>query len=239
MYPKLIFLCLVMMPAQSTPKPIDAKEILHRHLLAVGGAAPWRRVTSVVREAGIEVGDNRGTAVSKWKAPYFFYHQVDFGPQTVLRLGTDGMTGWMNGDRANSTAVLNWKTYTFLQFERYAFPESGVNAKYHGIENVNGRPAYVVALRFPFGAELACYYDVESYYLVKDVSQHSALSIDDVSVATVYSDFRPVGNVVLPFRLEEIVSKPAVVAKFEIKTYKVNPEIASGVFSVIPAKGAN
>ncbi len=236
MYVEMIFVCVAMMASQSIAKRLDANKVLQRHLQAVGGAKAWRDVTSLIREANIEVAGRSGTAVSKWKAPHFFYHQVDLGPQVALRMGTDGTTGWMNGDPANPAAVLNWKTYTFLQFERYAFPKSGVKAAYQGIDNVNGRPAYVIELHFPFGADLTCYYDVETYYLVKDVSQHSAPSIDDVSVETVYSDFRPVGHVVLPFQFAETVSKPAIVAKFAVSEYKVNGDIEKEIFTATPTK---
>jgi hypothetical protein len=137
----------------------------------------------------------------------------------------------MADQTANEVAVKDWKTYTFLWSSRYLFPDSGINAYYKGTEKVGERDAYVVSVQFPFGAEVTFYYDKETYLLLKDVSRHSAPSINNLLIPTFYDDYRTVGRVKLPFRFrEEVPLAPPIVAEFEITDYQLNYKAEDSLF---------
>jgi hypothetical protein len=211
----------------------DPWRIISRHVQAIGGLAAWQELKSLRRNAILRIVNLQGTASTVWKSPDAFYHEVQLG-QTQMKLGSDGKTGWMGDQTASDVAVKDWKTYTFLWSNRYLFPDSGINAYYKGTEKVGERDAYVVSVQFPFGADVTFYYDKESYFLLKDVSRHSAPSINNLLIATFYDDYRTVGRLKLPFRFrEEVPLTPPIVAEFEITDYQLNYKAEDSLFQPV------
>lgn len=208
----------------------DPWKILAHHLEAIGGLQAWQELTSLRRNAILRIANLQGVAITVWKSPELFYHEVELGP-THLKLGSNGKTGWMDGQPVGDVAVTNWRTYTYLWTGRYLFPGSGVKADYQGTEKVGERDAYVVRLQFPFGPEVTCYYDKESYLLLKDVSRHSAKGIDNLLISTLYEDYRTVGGLKLPFQFrEEVPLTPPITAAFEVSDYQLNPVVEDSLF---------
>ncbi len=217
---------------------LDPRTILARNLEAVGGLAAWQSLSSIRREARLRIGEMTGETLSIWKEPYRFYHRVDLG-EIHHQIGGNGEIGWMNDQLADEAAVRNWKTYAYLFGARYLLPGGIAASQYRGTEKVGERNAHTVDLTLSSGEKVTCFFDQETYFLLKDISRHSAPGIDNVLIETLYEDYRSVGPIKLPFRFRELVPSPPILAEFEVTDYKLNVPVDNALFQEPPATNAN
>ncbi|MGC8795252.1 MAG: hypothetical protein ACP5U2_17875, partial [Bryobacteraceae bacterium] len=97
-----------------------------------------------------------------------------------------------------------------------------------GVEQVAGRPAYLVRLISTDGKPALHYYDAETFLLVRqDLAQETTQGT--VVVKAWLSDYRDVGGVKTPFRIEQEMPVGKVLIQFsEIRN---NVELDDAIFS--------
>jgi predicted Zn-dependent peptidase len=84
--------------------------------------------------------------------------------------------------------------------EQYILANKGYQLSLKGIEAVDGKDAYAMAVKSPAGREFTNYYDVASGLLVKKtMTQESPMGT--VTVNVTLSDYKPFGGLLLPTRI--------------------------------------
>jgi len=178
--------------------------------------------------------------------------RVEFDLQgTKLIVVFDGQTGWMinplgesfepqdmSADQINSgkklygtqkipfgwnNPLVNWK-------------ENGDKIELVGKEDINGMPAYNIKMTFSDNEVVNYYMDIEKN-LILNSKEKSMIQGQIIDVETIYSDFRNVDSVLIPFKLETLYNgRSAAIITFD--KVEINLPLDDAIFKK-PAVNTN
>ncbi|UMQ42743.1 histidine kinase [Chryseobacterium sp. Y16C] len=170
-----------------------AKEIIDKNIELSGGLTNWKLLNSVLLQGKVILG-------IKDEYPIKIYQQRPNLTKTVLTInnkdtaieGYDGVKGY----------AMNYATNKLQEYADYK-PESfdndfidwenkGFEAKYVGKEKIGYIYCYKVELIKNVNRNIY-YFDSKTYMLLREIKKDETLD---------YSDYKKVGNLVMPFRIE-------------------------------------
>lgn len=170
-----------------------AKEIIDKNIELSGGLTNWKLLNSVLLQGKVILG-------IKDEYPIKIYQQRPNLTKTVLTInnketaieGYDGVKGY----------AMNYATNKLQEYADYK-PESfdndfidwenkGFEAKYVGKEKIGNIYCYKVELTKNVNKNIY-YFDSKTYMLLREIKKEETLD---------YSDYRKVGNLEMPFRIE-------------------------------------
>jgi len=196
--------------AVEMPK-ITTDELMQKVIEASGGEANWRKITSSVTEIDIDFENQgvKGQATQWAKAPNKTAAETTFtalgktiGTEWEFFDGTKGVdtvsfapVEEYSGKRLEDVRLgsdfygpLNWKT----NFK---------NVVITGLGKVAGEEAYKVRFEPEKASAYTEYYSTKTFYLLRrEGSISSSTSSQQIPYSIVYSDYRDVGGVKLPFK---------------------------------------
>ena len=175
-----------------------AKEIIDKNIELSGGLTNWKLLNSVTLQGKVTLGIND-------EYPIKIYQQRPNLTKTVITInkketpieGYDGKKGY----------AMNYATNKIQEYPNYV-PESfdndfidwenkGFDAQYLGKEKIGETYCHKVELTKNVNKTIY-YFDTKSYMLVKEIKSEETL---------IYGDYRKVGSLVMPFRLESSSQK--------------------------------
>nr|WP_314491210.1 histidine kinase [uncultured Chryseobacterium sp.] len=175
-----------------------AKEIIDKNIELSGGLTSWKLLNSVLLQGKVILG-------IKDEYPIKIYQQRPNLTRTVLTIngkdtaieGYDGTKGYAMNYAANKLQV--YPEYVSESFDNdfIDWENKGFEAKYLGKEKVGDIYCHKVELTKNVNKNLY-YFDTKSYMLLKEVKKEETLN---------YSDYKKVGNLLMPFRIESSSSK--------------------------------
>lgn len=175
-----------------------AKEIIDKNIELSGGLTSWKLLNSVLLQGKVILG-------IKDEYPIKIYQQRPNLTKTVLTIngkdtaieGYDGTKGYAMNYAANKLQV--YAEYVPESFDNdfIDWENKGFEAKYLGKEKVGDIYCHKVELTKNVNKNLY-YFDTKSFMLLKEVKKEETLN---------YSDYKKVGNLVMPFRIESASTK--------------------------------
>lgn len=175
-----------------------AKEIIDKNIELSGGLTSWKLLNSVLLQGKVILG-------IKDEYPIKIYQQRHNLTKTVLTIngkdtaieGYDGTKGYAMNYAANKLQV--YAEYVPESFDNdfIDWENKGFEAKYLGKEKVGDIYCHKVELTKNVNKNLY-YFDTKSFMLLKEVKKEETLN---------YSDYKKVGNLVMPFRIESASTK--------------------------------
>lgn len=170
-----------------------AKEIIDKNIELSGGLTSWKLLNSVLLQGKVVLG-------IKDEYPIKIYQQRPNLTKTVLTINNKETA--IEGYDGNKGYAMNYATNKLQEYADY-IPESfdndfidwenkGFEAKYLGKEKVGEIYCHKVELTKNVNKNLY-YFDTKTYMLLKEVKKEEIVS---------YFDYRKVGNMVMPFRIE-------------------------------------
>ncbi len=175
-----------------------AKEIIDKNIELSGGLTNWKLLNSVLLQGKVILG-------VKDEYPIKIYQQRPNLTKTVLTInnketaieGYDGVKGY----------AMNYATNKLQEYADYK-PESfdndfidwenkGFEAKYVGKEKIGNLYCFKVELTKNVNKNIY-YFDCKTYMLLREIKKEETLD---------YSDYKKVGNLVMPFRIESSSAK--------------------------------
>lgn len=175
-----------------------AKEIIDKNIELSGGLTNWKLLNSVLLQGKVILG-------IKDEYPIKIYQQRPNLTKTVLTInnkdtaieGYDGVKGY----------AMNYATNKLQEYADYK-PESfdndfidwenkGFEAKYVGKEKIGNLYCYKVELTKNVNKNIY-YFDSKTYMLLREIKKDETLD---------YSDYKKVGNLLMPFRIESSSAK--------------------------------
>ncbi|PJJ66993.1 histidine kinase [Chryseobacterium geocarposphaerae] len=170
-----------------------AKEIIDKNIELSGGLTNWKLLNSVLLQGKVILG-------IKDEYPIKIYQQRPNLTKTVLTInnkdtaieGYDGVKGY----------AMNYATNKLQEYADYK-PESfdndfidwenkGFEAKYVGKEKIGNIYCYKVELIKNVNKNIY-YFDSKTYMLLREIKKDETLD---------YSDYKKIGNLAMPFRIE-------------------------------------
>ncbi|MCW3167373.1 outer membrane lipoprotein-sorting protein [Chryseobacterium sp. 09-1422] len=175
-----------------------AKEIIDKNIELSGGLTSWKLLNSVLLQGKVILG-------IKDEYPIKIYQQRPNLTKTVLTIsgkdtaieGYDGTKGYAMNYATNKLQV--YAEYVPESFDNdfIDWENKGFEAKYLGKEKVGDIYCHKVELTKNVNKNLY-YFDTKSFMLLKEVKKEETL---------IYSDYKKIGNLVMPFRIESASAK--------------------------------
>lgn len=175
-----------------------AKEIIDKNIELSGGLTNWKLLNSVFLQGKVILG-------IKDEYPIKIYQQRPNLTKTVITIG--GKDTAIEGYDGSKGYAMNYATNKLQEYKEYV-PESfdndfidwenkGFEAKYLGKEKVGEIYCHKVELTKNVNKNYY-YFDTKSFMLLKEIKKDETLT---------YSDYKKVGNLMMPFRLESSSAK--------------------------------
>jgi hypothetical protein len=175
-----------------------AKEIIDKNIELSGGLTNWKLLNSVLLQGKVVLG-------IKDEYPIKIYQQRPNLTKTLITTG--GKETAIEGFDGTKGYAMNYAANKLQEYPEYV-PESfdndfidwenkGFDAKYLGKEKVGEIYCHKVELNKNVNKNMY-YFDTKTYMLIKEVKKDETL---------VYSDFKKVGNLTMPFRIESSSTK--------------------------------
>lgn len=175
-----------------------AKEIIDKNIELSGGLTNWKLLNSVLLQGKVILG-------IKDEYPIKIYQQRPNLTKTVITIGNKETA--IEGYDGSKGYAMNYATNKIQEYKEYV-PESfdndfidwenkGFEAKYLGKEKVGEVYCHKVELTKNVNKNYY-YFDTKSFMLLKEIKKDETLT---------YSDYKKVGNLMMPFRLESSSAK--------------------------------
>lgn len=194
-----------------------AKEIIDKNIELSGGLTNWKLLNSVVLQGKVTLGIND-------EYPIKIYQQRPNLTKTVITLnkketaveGYDGKKGYAMNYATNK--LQEYPNYIAESFDNdfIDWENKGFEAKYLGKEKIGETYCHKVELTKNVNKTIY-YFDTKSYMLLKEAKTEETLD---------YGDYRKVGALLMPFRLQSTSQKKDgdyVMIINKIETNKVFP----------------
>ena len=175
-----------------------AKQIIDKNIELTGGLTNWKLLNSIILQGKVILGVND-------EYPMRIYQQRPNLTKTVVFIGNkenviegyDGKNGYAMNYVVNKLQVQ--KNYVPESFDTdfIDYENKGFTAQVLGKEKVGERDCYKVELTKNVN-KTVYYFDVQNFLLLKEEKKDETL---------VYSDFKKVNNLVMPFRIEATTPK--------------------------------
>lgn len=178
-------ICLI--PAQT------AKEIIDRNIELSGGLTKWKLLNSVKLEGRLILGVSDEYPISIYQArPNLTKTVIKVRGKEVVTNGYDGKKGYEMLFAANK--LQEYKDYVPENFDNdfIDWESKGFEARYLGKEKIGNTECLKVELIKNVNKTLY-YFDAKTYMLLKEVKKDETLT---------YSDYKKVGTLHFPFRIE-------------------------------------
>lgn len=170
-----------------------AKEIIEKNIELSGGLTNWKLLNSVLLQGKVVLG-------IKDEYPIKIFQERPNLTKTVLTINNKETA--IEGYDGNKGYAMNYATNKVQEYPNYV-PESfdndfidwenkGFDAKYLGKEKVGEIYCHKVELTKNVNKNYY-YFDTKTYMLLKEIKKDETVS---------YSDYKKVGNLVMPFRIE-------------------------------------
>ncbi len=175
-----------------------AKEIIDKNIELSGGLTNWKLLNSVLLQGKVILG-------VKDEYPIKIYQQRPNLTKTVITIG--GKDTAIEGYDGSKGYAMNYATNKVQEYAEYV-PESfdndfidwenkGFEAKYLGKEKIGNIYCHKVELTKNVNKNIY-YFDTKSYMLLKEIKKDETL---------MYSDYKKIGSLSMPFRIESSSTK--------------------------------
>jgi len=221
----------VLFAACSAPSPVD--EIVASNLTARGGKERIQALQSIRETGTVTANDGRvALVVREIKRPGLF--RLEFSSQgTTSVFAHDGETGWqvaplqgqfeprMVEAEIDAAAGADQRD---IEGPLVDWREKGRTVELVGREVLPGGEAFKLEVTLEDGSVRYDYVDVASSQIVRsDVPRK--IRGHAIMLENTFSDFREVGGLVLPFRIETQVAERPEVLTITIDTIELNPDL--------------
>lgn len=193
------------------------KEIIDKNIEVSGGLTNWKLLNSVLLQGKVTLGINDEYPIKIFQArPNLTKTSIIIGKKETAIEGYDGKKGYAMNYATNK--LQEYPNYVAEAFDNdfIDFENKGFEAKYLGKEKIGSSYAHKVELTKNVN-KTYYYFDTRNYMLLKEEKKDEVL---------VYSEYKKVGNLMFPFRIESSSPKKDsdyVMLIYKVETNKVFP----------------
>lgn len=195
-----------------------AKEIIDKNIEVSGGLVNWKLLNSVILSGKVTLGLNDEYPIKIYQQrPNLTKTTIIINKKETTIEGYDGKKGYAMNYATNK--IQEYPNYSPENFDNdfIDWENKGFEAKYLGKEKIGENYTHKVELTKNVNKTIY-YFDVKTFMIVKEIKKDEVLF---------YGDYRKVGNLIFPFRIESSSSKKDgdyVILVNKIETNKVLPD---------------
>ena len=215
----------------AVPKKTPA-EVISSYINAIGGEAELKKVNTIVATGDFEVQGQRLNASLKQMAPNMESTIISMGGTTVMKDVFDGTTGTkVQGPSTISYTPEELKEKKTRKgvFEQLYY--TAAELEDGGISKVGDVPAYKINVTPAAGSKKTEYYDAKTGLLIKEERTVKSAGKDQ-AVTVIYSEYKKTGNVLMPYRVVQIVPVGDTTQEMTVvlKDVKINTPLTAADF---------
>ena len=182
------------------PPGLTVEKVIESYIEAVGGEENIDAIKSFTTHNEASLQGMQLEINTFWSAPNKSAVEVSGNGQLFQKMICDGTK--VSISVMGNSAPVDEATREQTLFDSYLvgerrLEEAGVSLQLTGIEQVDGKDAYVVEYTFPSGSKSTAYFDAESGLKVKTV-RTAKTPQGDITQTTTYSDFVEKAGVLFP-----------------------------------------
>lgn len=170
-----------------------AKEIIDKNIELSGGLMNWKLLNSVLLQGKVILGIQDEYPIKIYQQrPNLTKTLITINDKETAIEGYDGNKGYAMNYATNK--LQEYKDYVAESFDNdfIDWENKGFEAKYLGKEKIGNVYCHKVELTKNVNKNMY-YFDTKTYMLLREVKKDETLN---------YSDYKKVGNLVMPFRIE-------------------------------------
>lgn len=216
---KLIYIFSIIFSITATAQ--SAKEIIDKNIENSGGLTNWKLLNTVQIQGRVTLGVND-------QYPLKIYQQrpnltktaiIMAGKETPVE-GYDGKNGYAMNYAQNKLQQYNDYVPENFDNDFIDWDNKGFEAKFLGKEKIGEQYYYKIELTKNVNKTIY-FFDVKNYMLFREIKKDEILT---------YSDYRKIGNVLMPYRIES--SSPKKDSDYVMMIYKIetNKELPKNTF---------
>ena len=193
---KIVF--VMMMLVSGIISAQTAKEIIDQNIEKSGGLTNWKLLNSIVLQGKLTLGINDSYPIKIFQQrPNLTKTVITINKKETAIEGYDGKKGYAMNYATNK--IQEYPNYNAESFDTdfIDWENKGFEAKYLGKEKVGETYCHKVELTKNVNKTIY-YFDTKNYMLLKEVKSDETLS---------YSDYRKIGSLLMPFRIESSSQK--------------------------------
>lgn len=176
----------------------SAKEIVDQNLELSGGLTNWKLLNSIMLQGKVTLGINDIYPIKIYQhRPNLTKTVITIDKKDTAIEGYDGEKGYGMNYATNKLQVYDNYMPESFDNDFIDFENKGFTAELTGKEKIGDNLCYKVELTKNVNKTIY-YFDVKTYMLQKEIKKDETLS---------YSDYRKVGPLLMPFRIESSSSK--------------------------------
>lgn len=200
-----------------------AKQIIDKNIQVTGGLIQWKLLNTILLQGRVILGVKEEYPVKIYQArPNLTKTVVVINKREQTVEGYDGKKGYaMNYATNKLQEYPNYKPESFdTDFIDYEY--KGFTAELLGIEKIGDREAFKVELTKNVNKTIY-FFDKQTYMLLREVKKEEIIS---------YSDYKKVGNLTMPFRIESSSPKKDSDYVMILNKIEINKAFQEGVFKM-------
>jgi len=226
--------CVCFAADESLPK---AESILDRSVEATGGKAAYDKIHSAVETGTFELPAQgvKGKVIIYTAEPDKNYQTIEIEGVGKFEAGSNGDVAWDNSVLQGPHLKTGDEKAEALQSATFNAPANWrkmfSKVESTGAATVNDHQCYVLTLTPKAGKPVTEYYDQKSALLIKTVASR-ATAMGDVTVETLYDDYRKEGDILAPHKLTNKGAGQEFV--ITITSTSFNAELPANTFDIPP-----
>ena len=220
----------------ATAQTLTAAQVVERNAAARGGLEAWRKIETMAWTGRVESANRGGRKVPfvlEQKRPDRTRFEVTVDGQKAVRV-FDGTNGWKI--RPSSTGQPEVQPYTAdeLKFARGApviegplmdHAARGATISLAGVQEIEGRKAYALALRLASGSSYRVWIDAETFLELRYDREFVNAQGRPAVTSVYFADYRAVEGLQLPLTIETGTSDGKTRDKLVIERVALNPRL--------------
>lgn len=198
-----------------------AKEIIEKNIELSGGLTNWKLLNSITLQGRLTLGINDNYPIKIFQErPNLTKTVITINKKETAIEGYDGKKGYAMNYATNK--IQEYPNYVAESFDTdfIDWESKGFEANYLGKEKVGETVCHKVELIKNVNKTLY-YFDVKTYMLLKEVKSDEAL---------LYSDYRKIGSLMMPFRIESSSPKKDSDYVILINKIEINKVLPANTF---------
>ncbi|MEL7123353.1 MAG: pitrilysin family protein, partial [Bacteroidota bacterium] len=219
--------------AAAVPSDMTGMDVIEKYIAAIGGKEKLSGVTdlSMVMEANVQgqVIQIKNQQKTPGKMNMAVSMMGNVMQQTVFD-GEQGYSSQMGAKTPMDEATVEATKLQAMPFPELKYAELGVTAELKGVENVDGKRAYEVAISRPDGNNVTDYFDATTFFKIRSVATQEAAG-QTMSIITDYATYKDVDGIKFPYVVTVSGAMPFPL-KSEVKSVEVNKGLSDDLFKV-------
>jgi hypothetical protein len=214
--------------ALEAPLNLTGMDVISKYVEAIGGKEKLVKVNDVTTKMGMSMQGMNIEIISKQKAPNKIRVETLMGEKVMSTQICNGVKAMLKSQMGNKeltgAELEEMLIRSTMNIELY-LDQMKITPELKGAEDVDGQSAWKVQMTLPAGINTVDFYDQKNGLKVKSVAQQGQMSL-----TTLYSDYRLVEGVLFPFKLKQSAGPQSF--DINVSSVEVNKGIDDSAFEL-------